>query len=204
MTSTDVFPTGYDVAVIDCPWNHYGSPDKMAAAGKHYSLLTDEALLALPVKSAVRKPGVVFVWATCPRLDFAIDCIREWGLHYRGVAFVWVKTSKKGLPIGAQGVRPSIVKPLVELVLAASTERLGRPLKLSSESVVQTIFDEDGVGLAEPIFAPRGAHSEKPQAAYDRIHALYPQHRKVDIFSRQERPGFTAWGDQVGLLTAKS
>lgn len=32
-------PVLYDIVLTDCPWNYYGSAQKDAAAGKHYSLI---------------------------------------------------------------------------------------------------------------------------------------------------------------------
>jgi N6-adenosine-specific RNA methylase IME4 len=159
----------------------------MGAAAKFYDLIVDDNIvdIANPVPYMNDK-SVLFMWATGPRLDFSIDLIEQWGLHYRGLAFVWIKTKKDGSPIGAQGVRPSIVKPLTELVLAASMVKKGRPLKLSSESVVQTVF------------APKREHSRKPDEVMDRIEQLYPNATKLEMFSRQNRVGWDTMGDEVG------
>jgi N6-adenosine-specific RNA methylase IME4 len=177
----------YSVVLADPPWQHYGSPAKYAAAGKFYDLMPDLDMLAFPMGKLMEKPGVLFLWATGPRLDFAVKCIEWWGLHYRGVAFCWVKTKKNGKPIGAQGVRPSVVKPLTELCLVASTEKRGRPLPLGSESVVQTVF------------APRREHSRKPDEVIERIDALYPGILKLELFGRG-RPAnhlWDIWGDEA-------
>jgi len=177
----------FDVVICDPPWDYYGSPDKMAAAGKHYALMPDADLCALPVRDILAKPAVVFMWTTSSALQRSIQVLNAWGLHYRGVAFVWVKTTQDGRPIGAQGVRPSITKPLTEFVIVGSTEKKGRPLPLASESVAQTIF------------APRGAHSEKPEDAQDRIELLYPQANKVELFARRSREGWACWGNDSRL-----
>jgi len=66
-------------------------------------------------------------------------------------------TTRGGVPIGAQGVRPSITKPLTELVVAGSTVARGRPIALASEGVCQTVF------------APKAEHSRKPEALQERI-----------------------------------
>lgn len=178
-------PNKYDVVYADPPWDHYGSPTKWAAAGKEYPLMKDEEILAFPMKSYLADKGVLFLWATCPRLDFAITCIESWGLKYRGVGFVWVKTKKDGTPIGAQGVRPSIVKPLTELVLCASSVARGRPMPLGSESVCQTVF------------APREEHSKKPNEVRERIELLYPSAAKIELFARETYPDWDAWGNEV-------
>lgn len=178
----------YPVILADPPWAYYGSPNKWAAAGKFYPLMDDEELSEWGLTELLPRldtPGVVFLWATSPCLDKALRLIESCGLHYRGVAFVWVKTRSDGQPIGAQGVRPSIVKPLTEFVLCASTERKGRPLPLASESVVQTVF------------APRREHSRKPLEVMYRIEMLYPHLPRLEMFARPPHQiGWDVWGDE--------
>lgn len=180
------FPSGvYYVVLADPPWSYWGQQGKWAAAAKFYETMPDADLLDLPIGRLLAPRGVLFLWATCPRLDFAVDCIRSWGLTYRGVAFVWVKTRKDGRPVGAQGVRPSIVKPTSEIVLAASRVARGRPMPVSDEKVSQTVL------------APKRAHSEKPVEVAERIERLYPEASKIELFARTVRPGWDAWGDQA-------
>lgn len=196
----DIPNSSADVIYTDNPWMYYGDPQKMAAAGKHYDLMTDEELKALPVLSKCSKRAVVFMWVTGPRLDFGIDVMRAWGLHYRGIAFVWVKTRQDGQIIGAQGVRPSIVKPTtelvlegsvqgddVDLVLAGSTVRTGRPLSLLDEGVPQVVL------------APRGLHSAKPPEVRRRIERLYGSDRpKLELFARGEpHDGWDRFGNEL-------
>lgn len=188
-------PSGcFDVVLADPPWSYWGSTTGWGDAAKFYNLMSDSDLLAMPIGDLVHRRGVLFLWATSPRLDFAVDCIRRWGLHYRGVAFVWVKTRKSDpqVPIGAQGVRPSIVKPTCEYLLAASRTTRGRPLPLADEGVPQVILDE-----SEPLFAPKAGHSTKPDEAQARIDRLYPTATKLELFARRRRPGWTAWGDDI-------
>lgn len=180
------FPNNrYDVLLLDPPWSYYGAGDKWAAAAKEYSTISDEYLGTLPVADWLERNSVVFLWATGPRMDAAIDMIRHWGLHFRGTSFVWVKTRQDGKPIGAQGVRPSIVKPTTEFVLAASPRRKGRPLPLSDEGVPQVVL------------APRRAHSQKPEEVQDRIDRLYPNMRKAELFARRRRDGWSCFGDEL-------
>ena len=186
MAYWQTLPTGpFDVVVVDPPWDYYGSPDKWAAAGKFYALMSDAEMMALPVPALLAPRALVFMWVTSSTVARAVDYMRAWGLHYRGVAFVWIKTRVDGSPIGAQGVRPSITKPLTEMVLVGSTHAKGRPLPLASEAIRQTIF------------APRGAHSAKPEAMQDAIEAMYPAARKVELFARRARLGWTIWGNEA-------
>ena len=176
----------YDVILADPPWAYYGQQDKWGAAAKFYATAPDEAIVRLPVPELLSDRGVLFLWATSPRLDVAMACLAEWRLHFRGVAFLWVKARKDGGPIGAQGVRPSIVKPTAEYVLAASRVAKGRPMPLGDE------------GVPNVILAPKRAHSQKPEQVRDYIDRLYPQASKLEMFARSERPGWDAWGNEVG------
>ncbi len=181
-------PNGaYDVVLMDPPWEYSNSkPGDMGAAINHYPTMTDQELRDLDVAALLSRQSVVFMWATAPRLDFAIDLLRHWGLAYRGVAFVWVKTRKDGVtPIGAQGVRPSIVKPTTEYVLAASVVKKGRPRPLADESVPHVVL------------AAKTGHSRKPDEVHRRIERLYPDASKIELFARREMDGWTVWGNEV-------
>lgn len=173
----------YDEVYADPPWPMWGSSTKNAAAGKHYTLMTLAAICAMPVKSLFRgKKGALFLWATCPRLDLAFKAIDSWGLHYRGVAFIWTKTRKDGQVIGAQGVPPTGTKPTAELCLLATTNNLGRPFPLLDASVRQDVF------------APRGEHSEKPDEVRKRIVRLYGDRPRLELFAREAKDGWDRWG----------
>lgn len=155
-------------------------------------------MLRLDVRSYLGAQGLALVWATCPRLNFAIEAIKAWGLHYRGVAFVWVKTRKDGGVIGAQGIRACVTKATSELMLAASIYKRGRPLPIADESIAQVVYETDtGDLLPNVVLSQRGAHSEKPAEVYRRIEAMYPQATKCELFARAERRGWTCVGDQL-------
>jgi N6-adenosine-specific RNA methylase IME4 len=184
----------YDVVYGDPPWYHYGNPSKNAAAGKHYDLMTDDQVASLPVRNLFRNPrkGVLFLWATCPRLDVAIDTGRRYGLFYRGVAFNWVKTRRDGAIIGAQGVPPTTTKPVTELCLAFTTCARGRPFPLLDSKVRQVVE------------APRSRiHSEKPAIVRDSIVRLYGDRPRIELFARKLVPGWDAWGNEINVPESK-
>lgn len=178
-----IVPSMFDVVLSDPPWSYYGQQDKWGAAAKFYGTVSDEDMVTV-ARPPLKPKGVLFMWATGPRLDFALGLLDSWDLFYRGIAFVWVKTKKDGTPIKAQGVRPSIVKPTTEFVVAASPVKKGRPMPLSSESVEQVVL------------APKQEHSRKPDI-HNRIEALYPNATKLEMFARRRVPGWFAHGDQI-------
>lgn len=176
----------YDVILMDPPWSYYGQQDKMGAAAKFYPTMSDDDLKDMDIRSILNPKSVVFMWATSPRLDFAIDLLRHWDLNYRGVAFTWVKTKKDGLtPIGAQGVRPSVVKPTTEFVIVASPVLKGRPLPVADE------------GVRHVVLAAKMEHSRKPDEIHRRIERLYPDAAKLEMFARRPMGGWDIWGNEV-------
>jgi len=198
-TEASVDPEKYDILYTDCPWHYYGSKTKDAAAGKHYDLMKNADLADIPVKELLNKKAAVFMWATGPRLDYAIDLIRSWGLHYRGIAWVWVKTRKDGKAIHGQGVPPTFTKPTTEIVLAATTMPRGRAWPIQTSAMAQVIEEPP----AEPIYEPRtGRHSEKPKRFHRLIEELAgPDLKKLDMFCRGiPEKSWHGWGDECGPL----
>lgn len=179
----------YDVLYMDPPWSYTGSKVKWGAAAKFYDTMSLDEIKSMPLKKLCKRRAVVFVWTTGPKLAETLEAGRAWGLHYRGVAFVWVKTKKDGTPLKAQGVRPSIVKPITELCLMFSTIKSGKPLPLASESICQTVF------------APKRRHSQKPVEVRERIEQLYPTSERIELFARERPTGWDVWGDEVPPLT---
>lgn len=47
---------------------------------------------------------------------------------------------------------------------------------------------------------PARQHSRKPDAAYEMVKAFYPEDELIDIFSRENRPGWQTWGHQTGYF----
>ncbi len=150
--------------------------------------MTQEDLAALDVKSILSKRAAVFMWATGPRLPYAIELIERWGLHYRGIAYVWVKTNRKGAIIAGQGVPPTFTKPTTELLLAATTNRTGRPFPIKDLAQGQVVLH------------PRGLHSEKPSIFRERIEALCGDRPRIELFARRTIPGWKTWGAEAGKL----
>ncbi|MEQ1933166.1 MAG: MT-A70 family methyltransferase [Fimbriimonadaceae bacterium] len=172
----------YKIVLADPPWEHYGDPNKDAAAGKHYDLMGQSVLKLLPARDILDGKGAMFLWATGPRLHYAIEALNSWGLHFRGVAYVWVKTNKAGNIILGQGIPPTFTKPTTEFLLAATTMKSGRPFPIHT-------FNQGQV-----VLAPRGPHSEKPEIFYRLIEELCGDVPRIELFARKQYPGWDTWG----------
>ena len=175
----------FDIVYADPPWSYYGSPIKDAAAGKHYALMSQEALAELPVRKIMTKRAALFLWATGPRLHLALELVQRWGLHFRGVLYVWVKTNRRGEIIRGQGVAPTFTKPTTEFVLAATTMPTGRPFPLHDLAQGQVVLHQ------------RAEHSRKPAIFRNMIEQLCGKRSRIELFARDATPGWASWGTPI-------
>jgi N6-adenosine-specific RNA methylase IME4 len=140
-----------------------------------------EELEKLPVGDWAAPDSVLLLWATDPLLDKAFELIRAWGFTYKTVGFYWVKLNKSG-----RGFFTGLgfwTRANPEPCLLATK---GRPKRLASD-------------VAKLVVSPRREHSRKPDEIYERIERLAPG-PYLELFARTARPGWDAWGAEVGLF----
>lgn len=105
-----------------------------------------------------------------------------WGFAYSGTAFVWAKLNPSGH--GFHMGMGFTTRKNVELCLLG---RRGRP-KIRNHDV------------RELITARRREHSRKPDEQYERIERLCDG-PYLELFARQQWPGWIALGDEVERFT---
>jgi N6-adenosine-specific RNA methylase IME4 len=177
-------PLSFDLIMIDPPWLHKMRSDKgytsKSAAGQYRTMPVDE-IAALPVADLGRGDAILWTWATHAMIDQQIEVTRRWGFKFSTTG-VWVKRTKTGKLAFGTGQR---LRCASELFIIST---LGRPETIKS---VRTVLD-----------GPVREHSRKPDEAYRVAESLYPAAiNRADIFSREARPGWTQWGDEVGKFT---
>jgi N6-adenosine-specific RNA methylase IME4 len=63
----------------------------------------------------------------------------------------------------------------------------------------------DSRGLFGTIIRERARqHSRKPDAAYAMVERLFPDTRRIDVFSREKRAGWDQYGDQIDHFGSRS
>ena len=140
----------YSVIYADPPWS-YAAGGKRRNVTRHYHTMTPEDIYSLPVQDIAADDCLLFLWATFPNLEIALETIRRWGFTYKTAAFVWVKRNRKS-PSWFWGMG-NWTRANPEVCLRATN---GSPTRVSCS--VHCI-----------IAAPIGRHSEKPAEARDRI-----------------------------------
>jgi N6-adenosine-specific RNA methylase IME4 len=170
-------PAGpFAVIYADPPWRS-ATPSSDRSPERHYPTMTIEELKALAVPAA--SDAVCFLWAVNPLLVEAFDVLAAWGFRYR-TNLVWVK-DKIGLGQYVRGQHePLLIGVRGAMPLPAEPDR-----------------------PASVITASRGVHSAKPVAVYELIERMYPEMPRVELFARQTRQGWVAWGNELASPTAE-
>ena len=165
----------YDLIMSDPPWRFttYSDKGRDRSADSHYRTMTFDQLQALPVAMLAKPDCLLWLWATHPMIDQQIHLMRVWGFRFV-TSGVWVKrTANGGLAFGTGYRLRSASEPFLLGVI-------GNPATTKS---VRTVVE----GKVRE-------HSRKPEEAYAAAEALMPGARRADLFSRQRRPGWDAWG----------
>jgi len=171
---------GFDAILADPPWEFQlwsGKGEGKSAQAKYECMATDE-ICALPVSHLASRNCLLMMWATFPMLPDAFRVMEAW--HFRYVSGgAWHKMSSTGNKT-AFGTG-YVLRSAAEVFLIGVT---GQP-DLQSRAVRNLIQ------------APVRSHSRKPDAAYELVEALVAG-PKLELFSRQSRPGWESWGKEAG------
>ena len=162
----------FAVIYADPPWAYDSSESDMRVIENHYPTMTLEEICKLDVKGIAHDDAVLFLWTTSPKLQEAFQVLAAWDFDYRTCA-VW---DKEKIGMGYY------FRQQHELLLVATRGKVPAPMAENRPSSM--------------IRSPRSEHSRKPDSMYDIIEAMYPRLPKIELFARNERSGWSRWGNQ--------
>ena len=190
----------FGVIYADPAWTYsvFSDKGKGRSAERHYDCMTLDDICAMPVADIAARDCHLFLWCTGPTLVAGQPqrVCRAWGFTPSAMAFVWLKGKKGAFEPGATGPlsEDQFVKGMghttrqnAEYVLLG---RRGSPKRLDKS-------------IHQLIVAPRREHSRKPDEVYERIER-YCAGPYVELFARQQRPGWSAWGNQTDRFQAEA
>jgi len=171
----------YQIIYADPPWKYRESGTGSRVVSSHYSTMDIEEIKALPVKNISAKQSILFLWVTFPRLAQGLDTIAAWDFNYYGLGFNWVKTDKRGNPSWGMGY---YTRQNTEICLIGVKDKPFRfkPLIRNVHSVIHS---------------QREKHSKKPESIKEKIVSIIGNVPRIELFARQETPGWDAWGNEV-------
>jgi len=184
----------FRIGYIDPPWTFHAWSHRGEGKGacQHYRCQTLDDIIALPVSELMAPDAPIFLWSIQSMYPEALRVIDAWGFTYRTVAFVWIKMPKTWSEdyLFALRIRPRMglgfhTRAQSEACWLATR---GRGYKRQDKAVEQVVF------------APTREHSRKPDEVARRIDRLVGDVPRIELFAREQRPGWVAWGDEVGLF----
>ena len=174
----DLPASEFDILYADPPWDYKGQLQHAGQGGcdtggaiRHYGTVTLDKLKELDVPAIAAEDSLLFLWATNPHLDQAIELGKSWGFSWATVAFVWDKVR----------VNPGFyTMSRCELCLVFKKGKI--PTPRGARNVQQFVSEK------------RGAHSQKPQEVRRRIEGDVSRPAQDRALRTRSR----AWVDVVG------
>lgn len=172
----------YNIIYADPPWG-YQNQGTRAAAIKHYGVMKIDELKNMPINHAgegiAADDCALFMWATFPMLQEALDLIEAWGFTYKTIAFNWVKQNKSGNGI---------------------FWGLGNWTRSNSEICLLAVKGKQkriNAGVHSVVLSPIQRHSQKPDEVRQRIVELMGDLPRIELFARFGAEGWDCWGNEA-------
>lgn len=169
-------PLGYNLIVVDPPWPVKKIVRKVMPNQKKsldYPTMTLTEIMALPIQSISADNSVLFLWTTHAFLESAFNVMKAWGFKYQR-CLTWDK---------ANGVCFFGFHHRTEFCLFGYHGKIDM---FPKRKAIPTVFS--GKSLR---------HSAKPDEFYKLVEPLGD--RRIDIFARIHKDGWTCWGNELIL-----
>lgn len=173
----------YDIFMIDPPWSVQKGGERKVAPNQgrlldYKTLSIDQIMYVLQnqIFTQANKDHNVFLWTVDKYLITSELKFENIG-YKRHARFIWDKTN---------GVAPAFtVRYSHEYLIWFYKEHLVRPIDEMRGQYV-TVFTEQS-----------REHSRKPEFAYKMIESMFPDSKKMDVFTRIKRPNWDQFGDEI-------
>ena len=163
----------YSLIYADPPWRYSFSRSKSRQIENHYSTMTQKEIKDLPLDDICAPNCVLYLWATAPKLPEALDVMEAWKFNYKS-QMIWDKVNI-GMGYWARGRH--------EILLIGTRGKFSPP--------------SPDVRRPSIIRSRRTRHSAKPEVVYEYLETAHPLNKKIELFARNKRAGWTSWGLEV-------
>lgn len=168
----------FDIIYADPPWKYEYCKNDDKSVEFHYPTMSLEEIKAMKIPSA--ENAVLLLWVTSPKLEEGLQVLNSWGFKYRS-SMIWDKSGiEKGLNWIGMGYW---FRNQHELLLIGVKGQFSPP---KEEVRFQSIYREKST-----------EHSKKPEFIYEMIEKMLPGHKYLELFARNKRSGWEAWGNEV-------
>ena len=169
----------YNVIYADPAWEYKNKsplclPEKKpetCSVNYYYPTMSINDIKALDVPSLCEKNCVLFLWATTPKIEAALEVVKAWGFKYKTM-ITWEKTNNDCMGYWFRVCTEHLI------VAVKGNVKAFRDME-------RTCYHEK-----------RGKHSKKPEHFYQTIERVTDGNR-IELFARQKREGWDVWGNEV-------
>lgn len=181
----------FGAILADPPWHFQtwagarksGAGIACRASKPAYATMVDSDIAALPVADLAAPNCVLFLWTCWPVLERTFPILEAWGFDYKTCAFCWTKGDV--LPLFKDDFR--------------DTMGLGYWTRANSEPCLLAVRGKpkrQAADVRQVIQERKREHSRKPDGIHERVERLVSG-PYLELFARQQRPGWTVWGNQT-------
>lgn len=199
--------------------------DVARGAVANYDTMSISDIKGLDVQKVCNPAGAVLcLWVPGSLLQEGLDTMKAWGFTHKQT-FVWVKTKKEPLDYFKKAIlaarkQPEVVydkyaymriirsiadacKPVAKDLFKTLAFGMGRLFRQTHEIALigisnNQIYQElENKSQRSVIFAENLRHSAKPEALQDSLELMFPNTRKLEMFARRVRKGWTCLGNEI-------
>lgn len=180
----ELAPASYDLIHIDPPnaYEMWGEGGYGKAPQAHYPCIDLDDLKRFPVGKLAKRDCVLLLWCWWPfaAIGAHVEMFRAWGFEGK-TGFPWLKRTKHGKVHFGPGY---ILRECTEMVFVATR---GKPA-----------WDDSFCAKTRGVIdAEAREHSRKPDDVYAIAEGFMPHARRIDLFGREQRPGWDSWGNET-------
>ncbi len=177
----------YECIVIDPPWFYkLRNKDKTHRNKIPYPPMKTEEIIDLPIPSLCEEKGaILWLWTTNNHMPEACTCLQAWGFTLKTI-LTWEKVTKSGKSRIGTGHWLRNATESCLLSTRGKVQSFSHRKKLTNQSTI--------------LHAQRREHSRKPEEFYQLVEHLCDG-SKLELFARQERHGWDAWGNEINKFT---
>lgn len=174
----------YSIILMDIPWSYRDKANSgNRGASYKYPTMNIDEICKLPINSISADDCVLFLWATFPLLQEALDVIKAYGFCYKTIGFNFIKTNKVATDTLFFGMG-NWTRSNSEICLLATK---GSPKRISAS-------------IHSVIMSPIEAHSKKPDIIRTKIVQLMGDLPRIEIFGRIPVDGWDVIGNEIDGL----
>jgi N6-adenosine-specific RNA methylase IME4 len=183
----------YSVIVADPPWGFSDTLKSMKSGTKRsaqsqYQTMPVIEISQLPIRNIADNTGsVLALWVPGSFLEAGFNVMNSWGFNFKQI-FVWGKTKKNTARIEDLNDAFSfgmgrLFRQSHEVALIGTIGKIYAKLKNKSQRSIALDTNE--------------GHSVKTEMLQDRLELMFPDTKKIELFARRARVGWTCLGNEI-------